>query len=67
MDFGTGEQRRAIEAGQVRADLTGEDVFTLMNAAAWTGNHGTAGQADQLAGLTVRGFSPPARTAPAPR
>jgi AcrR family transcriptional regulator len=28
---------------------------------------GTAGQAERLVGLTVRGFSPPERTAPAPR
>jgi AcrR family transcriptional regulator len=66
---GIGERlvRRAIEAGEVRADLTGEDVFTLMNAAAWTREHGTAGQAERLVDLTVRGFSPPERTARAPR
>lgn len=66
---GIGERlvRRAKDAGEVRGDLTGEDVFTLMNAAAWTREHGTAGQADRLVDLTVSGFSSPARTAPAPR
>ncbi|MFG2824891.1 TetR/AcrR family transcriptional regulator [Kitasatospora sp. NPDC048365] len=47
---------RARAAGALRGDTTGADVFTLMNAAAWTREHDTPAQADRLLDLTLAGI-----------
>ncbi|WP_053731293.1 TetR/AcrR family transcriptional regulator [Nocardia sp. NRRL S-836] len=58
---------RAAEAGVVRAGVSGDDVFALVNAAAWTREHTGADQADRLVDLALHGLlSRPGRTAPAP-
>lgn len=55
---GIGERivRRAVDAGVVRADVTGADVFALMNAGAWTREHTSPEQAARLVTFTVDGL-----------
>ncbi|MFD8481664.1 TetR/AcrR family transcriptional regulator [Kitasatospora sp. NPDC059673] len=47
---------RAREAGALRGDTTGADLFTLMNAAAWSREHDTPEQADRLLDLALTGM-----------
>jgi AcrR family transcriptional regulator len=49
---------RALDAGVIRPDVRGQDVFALMNAAAWLRGHGGAEQADRLLAFTVAGMRP---------
>ncbi|WP_327063354.1 hypothetical protein [Kitasatospora griseola] len=62
---GAGEADRAGQAGALRGDTTGADLFTLMNAAAWSREHDTREQADRLLELALAGMlaatPPPAR------
>jgi AcrR family transcriptional regulator len=55
---GIGERlvARAIEAGVVRPGVTGVDVFTLMNAGAWTREHASEEQAARLVAFTLDGL-----------
>ncbi|MGW2843718.1 TetR/AcrR family transcriptional regulator [Streptomyces sp. NPDC001274] len=46
----------ARAAGALRRDVTGADVFALMNAAAWTRDHMPPEQADRLVALTMDGM-----------
>lgn len=46
----------AIEAGAVRPGVTGADVFTLMNAGAWTREHASVEQATRLVAFTLDGL-----------
>jgi len=46
----------ARNAGVVRPDLGGEDVFVLMNAAAWARAQLSPAEADRLVGFTLDGF-----------
>ncbi|GAA4969318.1 TetR/AcrR family transcriptional regulator [Pseudonocardia tropica] len=46
----------ARAAGAVRADIRGEDVFTLVNAAAWTRAGLSPEDADRLVTFTLDGF-----------
>jgi AcrR family transcriptional regulator len=48
----------AREAGAIRPDVTGEDVFVLMNAAAWVREQVSAAQADRLLSFTMDGLRP---------
>jgi AcrR family transcriptional regulator len=48
---------RARAAGAVRADLRGDDVFVLMNAAAWVRSTLSADQAERLVEVTLTGLS----------
>jgi AcrR family transcriptional regulator len=48
--------RGAVDAGVLRADATGADVFTLMNAAAWTREHVSVDQADRLVDNALAGL-----------
>ncbi|WP_189275758.1 SbtR family transcriptional regulator [Kitasatospora griseola] len=47
---------RAGQAGALRGDTTGADLFTLMNAAAWSREHDTREQADRLLELALAGM-----------
>ncbi|KDN86582.1 TetR/AcrR family transcriptional regulator [Kitasatospora cheerisanensis] len=47
---------RARAAGVLRGDTTGADLFTLMNAAAWSREHDTPEQADRLLDLALAGM-----------
>lgn len=55
-DIGERLVARTIEAGLMRRDVTGADVFTLMNAAAWTREHASAAQAARLVAFTIDGL-----------
>ncbi|GAA3989428.1 TetR/AcrR family transcriptional regulator [Allokutzneria multivorans] len=55
-DIGEQIVSRAIEAGTVRPDVTAADVFTLMNAGAWTREHASAEQAARLVSYTIDGL-----------
>lgn len=46
----------AQASGSLRPDVTSGDIFALMNAAAWTREHMTVGQADRLVRLTLDGM-----------
>jgi AcrR family transcriptional regulator len=46
----------ARQAGAVRPEVTGTDVFAIMNAVAWTREHTSAHQADRLLAFTVDGL-----------
>jgi AcrR family transcriptional regulator len=46
----------ARRAGAIRPEVTGADVFALMNAAAWTREHTSPRQADRLLTFTLDGF-----------
>jgi len=46
----------ARSAGTLRQDVTGADIFALMNAAAWTREHMSPKQADRLVALTMGGM-----------
>ncbi|MBF6171874.1 TetR/AcrR family transcriptional regulator [Nocardia blacklockiae] len=47
---------RAGEAAAIGSDVTAADVFTLVNAAAWTREHAGAEQAERLITLTLNGL-----------
>ncbi|MGW4379082.1 TetR/AcrR family transcriptional regulator [Kitasatospora sp. NPDC004531] len=47
---------RARAAGALRGDTTGADLFTLMNAAAWSREHDTPEQAERLLDLALAGM-----------
>ncbi|MEJ2861578.1 MULTISPECIES: TetR/AcrR family transcriptional regulator [Actinomycetospora] len=49
---------RTVGAADLRADVTVDDVVTLMNAAAWTREQQGAEAADRLIATTLRGMSP---------
>ncbi|MFD7864619.1 TetR/AcrR family transcriptional regulator [Streptomyces sp. NPDC059783] len=55
----TSERLIARAAGALRRDVTGADVFALMNAAAWTREHMSPAQADRLVALTLDGMLTP--------
>jgi hypothetical protein len=46
----------ARRAGAIRPEVTGADVFALMNAAAWTHEHTSPRQAERLLTFTLDGF-----------
>ncbi|GAA1932793.1 TetR/AcrR family transcriptional regulator [Streptomyces durmitorensis] len=46
----------ARAVGALRRDVTGADIFALMNAAAWTREHLPLEQADRLVALTMDGM-----------
>jgi AcrR family transcriptional regulator len=46
---------KARAAGALRRDVTGADIFALMNAAAWTREHLSPEQAERLVALTMDG------------
>ncbi|MEU3729812.1 helix-turn-helix domain-containing protein [Streptomyces sp. NPDC033538] len=46
----------ARAAGALRRNVTGADIFALMNAAAWTREHMHPEQADRLVALTMNGM-----------
>ena len=52
---GIGEElvERAGRSAALRPDATAADVFTLINAAAWTHEHAGAGPADRLISLVL--------------
>ncbi|MGW1225152.1 TetR/AcrR family transcriptional regulator [Streptomyces sp. NPDC002530] len=63
----TSERLIARAAGALRRDVSGADVFALMNAAAWTREHMGPAQADRLVALTLDGMlTPGGPSAPAP-
>lgn len=47
---------KARRSGTIRTGVTGDDVFALMNAAAWTREHTSPGQADRLVAYTLTGL-----------
>jgi AcrR family transcriptional regulator len=47
---------RARQAGAVHPGVRGQDVFALMNAAAWLREHGSTEQADRLLHFTIAGM-----------
>jgi AcrR family transcriptional regulator len=47
---------RGVAAGVLRPGVTGADVFTLINAAAWTREHTAPEQADRLVDFAVAGL-----------
>ncbi|WP_131764660.1 TetR/AcrR family transcriptional regulator [Candidatus Protofrankia californiensis] len=47
---------KAREAGALRQDATGTDIFALMNAAAWISEQMSKEQADRLVDLTMGGL-----------
>jgi AcrR family transcriptional regulator len=53
-----GEQLVANAAGTgvLRPEVTGADLFALMNAGAWTREHVSADQADRLVGYVIDGM-----------
>jgi AcrR family transcriptional regulator len=55
-DIGERLVARAIEDGVVRPDVTGADVFALVNAGAWTREHASAAQAARLVAFTIDGL-----------
>ncbi|WP_236028184.1 helix-turn-helix domain-containing protein [Paractinoplanes lichenicola] len=46
----------ARDAGAIRAEVTGEDVFALMNSAAWLREHESVERADRLVAFTIAGM-----------
>ncbi|CCH31706.1 helix-turn-helix domain-containing protein [Actinosynnema sp. NPDC047251] len=48
----------AREAGAIRAEVTGADVFALINAAAWLREHTSAERSERLVRFTVDGLRP---------
>ncbi|YCK40141.1 TetR/AcrR family transcriptional regulator [Actinomadura sp. ATCC 39365] len=48
----------ARERGVVRSDVTGVDMFTLINAAAWVREQRSREDADRLVRFTIDGFTP---------
>ncbi|RSN41892.1 TetR family transcriptional regulator [Amycolatopsis sp. WAC 04197] len=58
-DIGERLITRAVTAGVVRADVTGADIFALMNAGAWTREHASAEQAARLVAYTIGGMLKP--------
>ncbi|NUO57797.1 MAG: TetR/AcrR family transcriptional regulator [Hamadaea sp.] len=58
MEIGEGLTARAREAGEIRADVGGQDVFALMNAAAWLREAGSAAEADRMLGFALAGMRP---------
>ncbi|SDM31960.1 TetR/AcrR family transcriptional regulator [Allokutzneria albata] len=55
-DIGEQIVSRAIKVGAVRPDVTGADVFALMNAGAWTREHASEEQAARLVSYTIDGL-----------
>ncbi|WNI20562.1 helix-turn-helix domain-containing protein [Streptomyces sp. ITFR-16] len=55
-DIGDRLVANARTAGTLRRDVTGADIFALMNAAAWTREHMNPEQADRLVALTMDGM-----------
>lgn len=47
---------RARQAGAINPEVRGQDVFALMNAAAWLHEHGSTEQADRLLHFTIAGM-----------
>lgn len=62
-DIGERIVSHAIGSGVVRPDVTGADVFALMNAAAWTREHTSEEQAARLVSYTIDGLLVPRRSA----
>ncbi|MFI6875108.1 TetR/AcrR family transcriptional regulator [Streptomyces sp. NPDC050400] len=46
----------ARAVGALRQEVTGADIFTLMNAAAWSREHVSPDQADRLVAMTMAGM-----------
>jgi hypothetical protein len=55
-DIGERLVARAREWGAIHPEVHGQDVFALMNAAAWLCEHGPAERADRLLRLTIAGM-----------
>ncbi|WP_235826336.1 hypothetical protein [Candidatus Frankia alpina] len=55
-DIGDRLIARAREAGALRRDATGADIFALVNAAAWIAEQMSTEQADRLVELTMAGL-----------
>jgi AcrR family transcriptional regulator len=55
-DIGERIVARAMEAGVVRQDVSGADVFALMNAGAWIREHMSEEQAARLVSYTIDGL-----------
>ncbi|MEO3876415.1 helix-turn-helix domain-containing protein [Nonomuraea sp. B12E4] len=51
---------RARAAAVVRGDVTAEDVYALINAAAWAGEQTSPEQAERLLSFGLEGMRPPA-------
>ncbi|WP_027344018.1 TetR/AcrR family transcriptional regulator [Hamadaea tsunoensis] len=49
---------RARAAATIRPDVRGEDVFALMNAAAWLRGAGSAAEADRIVDFALAGMRP---------
>lgn len=49
----------ARSAGAIRPGVTGEDLFALMNAAAWTREYTSERQAERLLTFTLEGMLKP--------
>jgi hypothetical protein len=47
---------QARQAGAIHSKVRGEDVFALMNAAAWLREHGSVEQADRLLTFAIAGM-----------
>lgn len=58
-DIGDRLIARAREAGALRRDATGADIFALVNAAAWIAEQMSTEQADRLVELTMAGLLAP--------
>ena len=50
---------RAQEAGDVRRDVTAEDLYALVNAVAWAGEQGSPAQGERLLALGLDGLRQP--------
>ncbi|WP_067709397.1 TetR/AcrR family transcriptional regulator [Nocardia yamanashiensis] len=55
-DIGAELLRRAEGTGTLAPDASAQDVFTLINAAAWTREHAGEDQAERLIALTLEGL-----------
>ncbi|WUV46398.1 hypothetical protein OG563_46395 [Nocardia vinacea] len=62
---GIGEELvdRASRSATLGPDATAADVFTLINAAAWTREHAGSDQADRLIALVFNGLRAPNHSA----
>lgn len=57
-DAGAALAERARDAGEIRADITADDVFALINAAAWLRGQRPRAHADHLLGRILDGLRP---------
>lgn len=57
-EAGAALAERARDAGEIRADITADDVFALISAAAWLRGQRPRAHADQLLGRFLDGLRP---------